>query len=157
MIIKAEAIQSIKDDREAAKLVLCELLSYRTAEKLKGLAVIHEQREIEFFKRKCHALFDAVLDLVRVVKTYGGELRIFTNFNREAAIKNQDDSDSAGITLSTNSNNRKGLELLKKAQAMRKRAYLNRAHGSTRKIKIERLMIGRADALESKAIMLCSN
>lgn len=47
----------------------------------------------------------------------------------------------------------RGRELLKKAEQMKKNAYLNRATNS-RNSKVARMMIGRADALESKALAL---
>lgn len=49
---------------------------------------------------------------------------------------------------------KKGRELYKKAQTMRENAYINRGYSATERTKIARLMIGRADALESKAIGL---
>lgn len=50
----------------------------------------------------------------------------------------------------------KGMELLAKAEAMRANAGLNRATNSRNK-KVERMMIGRADALEVKARKLMHN
>jgi hypothetical protein len=51
-------------------------------------------------------------------------------------------------------NYKKGMALMEKANLMRKRASCNGGYGSTRKARVESMMIGRADALESKALKL---
>lgn len=53
-------------------------------------------------------------------------------------------------------NNLKGHEMLRKAQAMRENAANNRGWNAGRRARVERLMIGRADALHTKALKLMS-
>jgi len=52
--------------------------------------------------------------------------------------------------------NLKGREMLRKAQAMRENAANNRGWNASRRARVERLMIGRADALHTKALKLMS-
>jgi hypothetical protein len=72
------------------------------------------------------------------------------------------DSDKTGSALKSKyftkpqveTNNLKGREMLRKAQTMRDNASVNRGYNADRRAKVERLMIGRADALEVKAYKL---
>jgi len=52
--------------------------------------------------------------------------------------------------------NIKGRELLRKSEAMRENASNNRGWNADRRARVERLMIGRADALHTKALKLMS-
>jgi len=56
--------------------------------------------------------------------------------------------------MKTKTDQEKGRELMAKAEAMRKRASTNGGYGTARKDRVERMMIGRADALYSKALRL---
>ena len=156
MIIKSKTLRNLNKDVNSAEIVLSELVSYKKANKLSGFAVIYDENDTDLFKRKSTALLDGIYDLISWVKVHGGEIRLFTNALGNAAIKSQEDSGATGIHLETDPNNRKGREMLRKAKEMREGASLNRGYGNTRTAKVERLMIGRADALESKALALMS-
>ena len=155
MIIKAETLRNLDANVDASELILGELTSYRKLNKLNGYAVVYED-SIDFFNRKSGALLNGIYDLVSWVKVNGGELRIFVNANGEAAIKFQDESEEDGILVETDANKIKGREMLRKAQAIRDSASVNLGYNADRRAKVERLMIGRADALHSKAVMLMS-
>jgi hypothetical protein len=51
-------------------------------------------------------------------------------------------------------NYKKGLALMEKAKLMRKKASTNGGYGAAQKSRVEAMMLGRADTLESKALML---
>jgi len=155
MIIKAETLRNLDANVDASGLILGELTSYRKSNKLNGYAVVYED-SIDFFNRKSGALLNGIYDLVSWVKVNGGELRIFVNANGEAAIKFQDESGEDAILVETEANNIKGRELLRKSEAMRENAANNRGWNAGRRARVERLMIGRADALHTKALKLMS-
>lgn len=75
------------------------------------------------------------------------------------------DSDKTGSALKSKyftkpqveANNLKGHEMLRKAQSMRDNASTNRGYNANHRAKVERLMVGRADALESKAYKLITS
>tara|TARA_R110002012_G_scaffold286849_1_gene478590 strand:+ start:172 stop:744 length:573 start_codon:yes stop_codon:yes gene_type:complete len=155
MIIKAETLRNLDANVDASELILGELTSYRKSNKLNGYAVVYED-SVDFFNRKSGALLNGIYDLVSWVKVNGGELCIFTNANGEAAIKFQDESEEDEILVETEANNIKGRELLRKSEAMRENASNNRGWNADRRARVERLMIGRADALHTKALKLMS-
>lgn len=87
--IQSESLLNLNEGVNAAELVTNELAAYRTSAKLNGYAVIYEEGDVAFFRKKSSALLGAVNDLTAWVKIHGGSLRIFTNANGEAAIEIQ--------------------------------------------------------------------
>lgn len=154
MIIKADTIRNLNQGVNAAELILGDLVAYRKANKLNGFAVIYDESDIDSFSRKSNALLNGLYDLMSWVKVNGGELRIFTNANGEAAIKFQDESKEKGSELGNASDNLKGREMLLKAQTMRENASVNRGYNANHSSKAERMLLGRADVLEAKALSL---